>query len=297
VLTVLALLLVGVAIGQFRWLPDGASGLLDAVVIRFSLPALILAVLPQVDLDSTLVVPVVAAWGTTIVLATLVWVLTAPLHLDPRVRATMLLVVPLGNTSFLGFPAVEALLGPSHLPAAVVYDQLGTFLALVTFGTVVAGRFGAGPSPTLRSVLRRVVMFPPFVALVVAVVAMVAGGLPGPVAEVAEVLGATVTPLAMLAVGARIRFGGGAWRPGLLTLGLGLRMVLAPALVLSAAHAVDGAGIVWETAVLEAAMPPMVIAGVMAADADLDAELAARLVGVGVLLAMVTLPLWAALVT
>jgi malate permease and related proteins len=297
VLTVLALLLVGVAIGQFRWLPDGASGLLDAVVVRFSLPALILTVLPQVELESALMVPVAAAWGTIIVLAGLVWLLTAPLHLEPRTRATMLLVVPLGNTSFLGFPAVEALLGPSHLPAAVVYDQLGTFLALVTFGTVVAGRFGAGPAPTLRTVVRRVVTFPPFAALVVAVAAMAAGGLPQPVNEVAEVLAATVTPLAMLAVGARLRLGGGAWRPGLLTLGLGLRLVLAPALVLLAARVADAGGIVWETAVLEAAMPPMVIAGVMAADADLDAELAARLVGVGVLLAMVSLPIWAAVVT
>jgi malate permease and related proteins len=297
VLTVLALLLLGVAIGHFRWLPDGTSGLLDAVVVRFSLPALILAVLPQVELEAALVVPIVAAWGTTVVLAVLVWVLTAPLHLDPRVRATMLLVVPLGNTSFLGFPAVEALLGTSHLPAAVVYDQLGTFLALVTFGTVVAGRFGAGPAQTLRTVLRRVVTFPPFAALVVAVAATAAGGLPRPIAEVAEVLGATVTPLAMLAVGARLRFGGGPWQPGLLTLGLGLRMLLAPALVLLVARVLDAGGIVWEAAVLEAAMPPMVIAGVLAADADLDAELAARLVGVGVLIAMVSLPLWAALVT
>jgi malate permease and related proteins len=297
VLTVLALLLVGVAIGQFRWLPDGSSGLLDAVVVRFSLPALIVSVLPQVDLRADLLVPVIAAWGTTLVLAALVWLLTAPMHLEPVVRATLLLVVPLGNTSFLGFPAVEALLGPGHLPAAVVYDQLGTFLALVTFGSVVAGRAGAGPSPSVRAIVRRIVTFPPFAAMVVAAVALAVGGLPAPVADVADVLGATVTPLAMLAVGARLRFGGGAWRPGLLALGLGLRMVLAPGLVLLAALLLGGEGTVWEASILEAAMPPMVIAGVLAADAGLDAELASRLVGIGVLAAMVTLPLWTAIAT
>jgi malate permease and related proteins len=297
VLTVLVLLLVGVAIGQFRWLPDGAPRLLDAVVVRFSLPALILAVLPEVDLGAELAVPVLAAWGTTLLLAGLVWLLTIPLRLDPVVRATLLLVVPLGNTSFLGFPAVEALLGSSHLPAAVVYDQLGTFLALVTFGTVVAGRAGAGPSPTTRAVVRRIVTFPPFVAMVVAGIGLAVGGLPTPVVEVAEVLGATVTPLAMLAVGSRLQLTGGSWRPGLVSLGLVLRLVVAPAVVLGVAALVGGTGVVWETSVLEAAMPPMVIAGVMAADADLDAVLASRLVGVGVLVAMATLPLWAWLVT
>jgi malate permease and related proteins len=297
VLTVLALLLVGVAIGQFRWLPDGAPRLLDAVVVRFSLPALILAVLPEVDLGAELAVPVLAAWGTTLLLAGLVWSLTIPLRLDPVVRATLLLVVPLGNTSFLGFPAVEALLGSSHLPAAVVYDQLGTFLALVTFGTVVAGRAGAGPSPTARAVVRRIVTFPPFAAMVVAGIGLAVGGLPTPVVEVAEVLGATVTPLAMLAVGSRLQLTGGSWRPGLVSFGLVLRLVVAPAVVFGVAALVGGTGVVWETSVLEAAMPPMVIAGVMAADADLDAVLASRLVGVGVLVAMVTLPLWAWLVT
>jgi malate permease and related proteins len=297
VLTVLALLLLGVAIGQFRWLPEGTPRLLDAIVVRVSLPALILAVLPEIDVGAELAVPVLAAWGTTVLLAVLVWLLTAPLHLDPVVRATLLLVVPLGNTSFLGFPAVEALLGASHLPTAVVYDQLGSFLALVTFGTIVAGRAGAGPSPTVGAIVRRVVTFPPFAAMVVAGTSLAVGDLPAPVVDLAEVLGATVTPLAMLAVGSRLQLTGGSWQPGLLTLGLALRLGVAPAAVFAAATLTGGSGVVWETSVLEAAMPPMVIAGVLAAEARLDGVLASRLVGVGVLVSMATLPVWAALVT
>ncbi len=54
---------------------------------------------------------------------------------------------------------------------------------------------------------------------------------------------------------------------------------------------------VWETSVLEAAMPPMVTARVVAAAAGLDEELAAALVGVGLRCALVTVPLWAALLT
>lgn len=86
-LTVLALLLVGVGLGQLRGLPDGAGPVLDAVVIRVSLPALVLARVAR---------------------------------LDRRTTATLLVVVPRSNSSFLGFPAVEALLGADHLPAAVV---------------------------------------------------------------------------------------------------------------------------------------------------------------------------------
>ena len=56
-------------------------------------------------------------------------------------------------------------------------------------------------------------------------------------------------------------------------------------------------GLAWETSILEAAMPPMVTAGVLAAEAKLDAQLAAAMVGIGVIAGvLVVLPAWAGLV-
>ncbi|MTV25498.1 AEC family transporter [Nitriliruptoraceae bacterium ZYF776] len=294
VLTVLVLLLLGVALGQLRLLPDGAGSLLDTIVVRVALPGLILAVVPELEVGAEALVPVAAAWGSLALLAGAVWVLGRVADLDRRTLGTLLLVVPLANTGFLGYPAVEALLGTDHLADAIVYDQLGTFLALSTYAAVVAGRFGARATPTAGEMVRRVVTFPPFVALLVGGVALVAGGLPAPVAEVADRVGDTVTPLAMLAVGVRLRLQGDAWRPALLGGGLALRLVVAPAVVVAVALAVGGEGTAWTTSALQSGMPPMVLAGVMAAQAELDGELAARFVGVGVLASMVTLPAWAA---
>jgi malate permease and related proteins len=296
VLTVLVLLLVGVALGTFRLLPDGAGGLLDQLVIRLALPGLILAVVPELELGPQTVVPVLVAWGTVAVLAAAVWTWSRLARWDAITTGTLLLVVPLGNTSFLGFPAVEALLGADHLPAAVVYDQLGSFLALATYGGFIASRYGSGPAPQAGEVARRIVTFPPFVALVVAF-ALRPIGVPGPVHEVATQLGATVTPLAMLAVGLRLRLDRTGWRPGVMAGALGLRLLVAPALVLGVAVLLGASGTVWTTSILESAMPPMVVAGVLASQADLDGPLASRLVGVGVLVSMATLPAWAALLT
>jgi malate permease and related proteins len=296
VLTVLVLLLVGVALGQLRALPAGAGPVLDAVVIRIALPALILTVVPDITLAVDLAVPVVVAWGSVALVAGLVWAGSRATGLDPRTRATLLLVVPLANTSFLGFPAVEALLGTDHLPPAVIYDQLGSFLALAVYGSILVSRSGAAPVRPPGQVVRQVATFPPFLALVVAFVLLPVGGLPGPLAEVAEVAGGMVTPLAMLAVGLRLRLTGGpAWRPAVLASCLAVRMVVAPAVAYGATVLAGGSGPAWDASVLETAMPPMVVAAVLAADAGLDAELASRLVGVGVLVAMVTLPGWAAL--
>jgi malate permease and related proteins len=296
VLTVVVLLLVGVAMGNLRLLPDGSGALLDTLVIRVSLPGLILAVVPELTLGVEVAVPVLVAWGSTVVLAAVVWVWSRVARLDHVTTGTLLLVVPLANTSFLGFPAVEALLGADHLPPAVVYDQLGSFLALATYGAVVASRYGGGPRPRIPEVARRVVTFPPFVALVVAMASRPIG-IPGPLHEVAVQVGATVTPLAMLAVGIRLRLDRTGWRPAVMTGALALRLVLAPALVLAVATALGASGTVWTTSILETAMPPMVVAGVLASQAHLDGALASRLVGIGVVASMATLPAWAWLLT
>ena len=292
-LPVLGLLACGVLARRTDALPAGTAGVLDRLVIVLALPGLVLAKVPTLQLDASVLVPVGVAWGTLVLLIGLVAVLSRLLGWSRLTTGTMLLCVPLGNTSFLGFPAVEALLGPDHLGPAIVYDQLGSFLAVATWGTFVAARWGHGDAPTVAGVARRILTFPPFVALVVAVVARWTG-LPRPVEDVASLLGAMLTPLTMLAIGLRLRLPELTALPTVAT-GLGLRMVVAPAAVLGVAAWAGADGLVWEAATLEAAMPPMVTAGILAIDAGLDERLATALTGGGILVALVTLPTVAAI--
>ena len=298
-LTVLALLLLGVVAARLPAIPDRAPQTLDALVLWFALPGLILTEVPDLVLDASTAVPVAVAWGSLALLVVLVLLLSRARGWSARTTGTMLLVVPLGNTSFLGIPAVTALLGADHVGQALLYDQLGSFLALATWGTFVAARYGAGSSPTLGGTLRRIVTFPPFVALVAAFV-LRGVVLPGTADEVlfgvADRLGAMLVPLTMLAVGMRLRLPSawGTFEPMLL--GLVLRMAAAPAAAYGVMRLLDAGGMAWQTSIFEAAMPPMVTAGVVATAAGLDEELSSALVGVGVLAALVTLPFWAAVV-
>lgn len=276
-------------------LPDGAGRVLDAVVVRFSLPALVLAVVPGMPIDATAAVPFVVAWGTLALLAGAVLLISRLLHLDPTTRATLLIVVPLGNTSFLGFPAVQALLGADQLGYAVLYDQLGSFLAIATYASILAARLGTAANGPARPPWRRVMTFPPFLALLLALVLRPLG-VPAPVADLADALGATVTPLAMLAIGLRLDLDVWAHQPAALGAGLALRMLVAPGVVLAAFTLLGVSGDVYDVALLESAMPPMVTAAVIASEAGLDERLASSLAGIGVLAAMITLPLWTLLI-
>lgn len=294
-LVVLGLLACGAVAGRLRVLPDGTAEALDRFVIVLALPGIVLARVPELTLDAATLVPIAVAWVQLLVLVGLVLVASRVAGWSRAVTGTLLLCVPLGNTSFLGFPAVGALLGDEHVGYAIVYDQLGTFLALATWGTYVAARYGTGTTNDAAGVARRVVRFPPFVALLVALLLRTTG-VPEVVDGIAETLGASLTPLAMVAIGLRLRLPERAALGPLVT-GLGLRMLLAPALVLVGAAVLGGSGLAWETSALEAAMPPMVTAGVIAIAAGLDERLATALTGGGIIVAMATLPLVATFAT
>jgi hypothetical protein len=214
----------------------------------------------------------------------------------PRQTAgSLLLLAPLGNTSFLGFPMVTSLLGEAALPYAVIYDQLGSFLGLATWGSVVIALYGQGAErPTAAAVARKIATFPPFLALLAAL-ALRPLGYHQAVARLVDALAATLVPVVMVAVGCQLRVRVGRAAVGPLVAGLGLKLVAAPLAALALCRALGFEGPAAATAVLEAGMPPMISAGALALLAGLAPELSAALVGRGVLGSFVTLPALASL--
>jgi predicted permease len=267
-------------------------GPLDVAVISVTLPALILARLPDLELGSDLVVPVAAAWGCLALAAGAVLLGARRFGWSRATVGALLLVTPLGNTTFLGLPMVESLLGKPELSRALAFDQLGTFLALATYGSVVAARWGSGEGGW-GPVLGRLVRFPPFLA-VVASFGLRLVELPDGLDDALGSIGRLVGPLAMLALGLRFRVAASARARQAAIWCLSTKMLLLPLAVLAVAALAGGVDdLAWRASVLEAGMPPMVTAGVVAARADLDEELATTVIGIGLLVALVTIPLLA----
>lgn len=296
----LAVVLVCFAVGLVaqRVAPRAVAAVpwLDHAVLSVTLPALILAKLPELAVGADLVVPVGAAWGCVALAASLVLVGARRHGWDRRTTGALLLVTPLGNTTFLGLAMVESLLGKEELTRALAFDQLGSFLGLAVYGSFVAAHWGAGEGGW-RSVAERLLRFPPFVA-VVASFGLRLVELPDGLLDALGAVGRLVAPLAMLALGLRFRVVASAHGRQAVIWCLTTKMVVLPLAVLGVALA---AGVrrdpAWSASVLEAGMPPMVTAGVVAARAGLDEELATTVVGVGLLLALVTIPLLSLTVT
>jgi predicted permease len=289
--TVLALLVTGYVLRKFERLPDNAADVLNRIVIDVCVPATILRLVPKLHLQAELVVLVIVPWAMAGLAYVMVLALARPLGLNETNRAALFVATALGNTSFLGFPLCDALLGERAIPLAAVYDQLGSFLLLSTLAPVVLGSASNGPRPKPRELVRRVLLFPPLIALVVALLPLPHPAFLEPLFAAAA---SPLVPLAMLAVGLKLRLTPP--RPlRVLVTGLVAKLALFPAVAWALVRALGAPPLVTKVAVLETAMPTMITAGALMMTYDVAAELAAAFVGWGIVLSLVTVPAWSLL--
>ena len=107
-----------------------------------------------------------------------------------------------------------------------------------------------------------------------------------------ERLSGVLVMLVMLAVGLGIQLRLPRDEIAPLATGLALKLVLLPLLSLPVAWLLGMRGDVLQVGVLETAMPPMITAAALAITHGLAPRLAAAIVGYGIVLSLVTLPLW-----
>jgi len=289
-LATLLLLVFGMGLRRLRLVPDNAAQTLNLFVIYISLPALVLLKVPELQPSVELLVPFLMAWLMLAASAVLVLVLGRLLGFERQILGALLLVVPLGNTSFLGIPMVNAFFGSDGIPYAVLYDQLGSFLALASYGSLILAVYGSGERPTFGGILKKVLLFPAFIALVAAVLLRPVAWPPA-IAAMLGVIAASLVPVVMVAVGLqlRLKLQEGTLVP--LGVGLCLKLVAAPLLALLFCSLFGWQGFAARVSVFEAGMPPMVTAAALASLAGLAPEFTAAMVGYGILFSFTTLPL------
>ena len=282
-------LLIGVGLRRLPAFPPEAAVVLNNYVIYVPLPALVLLRIPGLTFSPELLTPALMPWAMLLASAAGVLAASRLLRWERGVTGSLLLLIPLGNTSFFGIPMVKAFFGDGGVPYAVIYDQLGSFPSLALYGSLVVAVYGSGTRPTARGVALRIATFPPFLALVLAL-ALRGVAFPAAVSDFLAALAATLVPVVMIAVGLQLSLRIRREEAAPLALGLAGKLVVAPALALLACRLLDLDGEAVRVAVFESGMPPMVSGGALAIMAGLAPSLSAALVGIGILASFVTLP-------
>lgn len=282
-----------VAIGYFFkvFKKDISESLID-FVIYFSLPALALVQIRKIDFNETIIDVIIISYITMFTAALLSYMIGKMLKLSKNVLATFMVVSIFGNTAFVGFSYTESLYGSSELVYALVYDQIGSFVALLTLGMVlIAWGSGKEEKMTLWQKIK-ILLTPPLQAILFAVLLRDVA-FPSYVEGILIKLEATLIPLVTMIVGMKLEIK--AFRSYFKEsiIALGIKMILVPFLMLIALYPFyDFSMTYMKVTFIEIAMPPMTMATVLAIRGGLNKDLAINALGLGILASFLIVPFW-----
>ncbi len=282
-----------VAMGYaFKVFKRDISDSLIEFVIYFSLPALALVKIRELKFDDIVLNIILISYIAMTISAIISFLVAKILKLDRKTLVTFMVVSTFGNTSFVGFSYVESLYSSNELSYALVYDQIGSFVALLTIGMVLIS-WGANKE-IKQSALQKIKMIltPPFVSILLAL--MLQGvEFPLYVENILKKLEMTLIPLVTIIVGMKLEIKGFKkyFKESMLV--LLIKMVLSPILLFGISYLFWDMNQTWlKVTLLEASMPPMTMAVLFAIRAGLNKDLAINSLGLGILVSFVLVPLW-----
>lgn len=286
-------LFLGIILQKVKRFPAHIYRVLNKIVIYFCLPALALYYIPKIKLDTHLLYPVGVAWIGFLVAFLFFNFLGYRYNWSRKLTGCLIMTAGFGNTSFLGFPIIQALYGEEGLKTAILVDQPGTFVVLSTLGVIVATLYSTG-SPNGFYIAKKIIVFPPFIAFLLACFMnffhfdfdqYLQIGL--------QMIGTTMTPVAMLSVGLQMHFDRNSQHWKFLRLGLLYKLILAPALIYFLyAVLFDQHSKIIQVSVMEAAMAPMISASIIATSRGLKPKLCSMMIGFGIPISFITLVFW-----
>ena len=278
---------IGYVFNQLRIFPVEAAAILNKFVIFISLPAMILLQIPKLTLSMDILIPVIIAWMVMALTAILTLFIASKFHFSKEVTGALMLVAVLTNSSFLGIPIINAYFGDEALPFILVYDQMGTFLALATYGIFVAAYYSNESEINMQIMAVKILTFPPFVSLVIALF-LIGTPFPDSILKVLQTLANTIVPLALVAVGLQLqlKLPGHEIQP--FAIALFIKLIMAPLIALAIVAMAGWTNLAASVSVMEAGMAPMVTAGAMASLSGLAPRLSSAIVGYGILISFFT---------
>lgn len=287
---ILFLMLLGFTLKKIKIFPEQTSQVLNMFIIYISLPAIIINEVPKITFSSEVLIPVFIAWSTTILGAISILILSKIFNWNRNTTGALLLVAVLGNTSFIGIPMVSHYFGEAGLPYVIIYDQVGTFLALSTYGAVVVAIYSDndGAKVSVQGILEKIFKFPPFISL------MIAFALNGvefhpDITKSLSTLGNTLIPLALISVGYNLQLKIPKKDMSPFILGIANKLILIPIFAFTIVYLFGFEGFITDVSILESAMGPMITAGVVASMAGLAPKLVSSILGYGIFISIITI--------
>jgi predicted permease len=266
---------------------------LTTFVYYLLLPAMVLDVLWTADIGMQSFQYTILGIGCIVFAMLCMWMIGTLFKFEDKRLGAMILAAAFPNVTYLGLPVLEQTFGSWARSVVIQMDLFATSPLLFTIGIMAVRHYGEDDSENPKSVLA-FLNAPPFWAAAIAVIFNL-DGLVAPVwfAGALQKLSAAVVPLMLFSLGLALNWKAVARRniPYVVPVVV-IKMLLMPIFAIFLAGYLPMEGKYKAAAVLDMAMPSMVLGLVFCDRYRLDSALYAMTVTVTTALSLITLPFW-----
>jgi len=280
-------LIFGYIFNNTSFFRQSIPNILNKLVIYISLPAMILLQIPKLEISSENMIPVIIAWIVILSSALLVLLVSRYYKFSKEIQGILLLLAPLGNTSFLGIPIIQSYYGDDAIPYVLIYDQFGSFLALATYGTFIVSYYSSSTHVSIKTIAKKLFTFPPFISLLLAF-SLVGVDYNKTLETILYILANTIVPFAVIAVGMQLQLilPKNDIKP--LSIALFIKIIISPIIAIVVCKLFNWEGEIANISIMESGMAPMITAGAMASLAGISPRLISAILGYGILFSFIT---------
>ena len=269
---------------------DNSKQLVD-FIIYFSLPAIVFSKIYPLSLDTKILWLILMFMGIIFFNLFLSYTIGKIMRLSRVTLATFMIMATFGNTSFIGFSYIDAFYGQDYIVYGVIYDIFGSFLLLVSVGMIII-TWGSGRKNSILNISKSIFLFPPMIIFFITIFAK-NFEVPKFIIYTSQNLGATLVPIAMIAIGMKLELKHIFSRLHIVTVAVVLKMLIVPIIILFTFKYFYGVDETWvKVTLIEVAMPPMTMAAVLAIKGGLDEKIAINSLVLGVIVSLFTITLF-----
>ena len=269
---------------------DNSKQLVD-FIIYFSLPAIVFSKIYPLSLDTKILWLILMFMGIIFFNLFLSYTIGKMMRLSRVTLATFMIMATFGNTSFIGFSYIDAFYGQDYIVYGVIYDIFGSFLLLVSVGMIII-TWGSGRKNSVLNISKSIFLFPPMIMFIITIFAK-NFEIPKFLIYTSTNLGATLVPIAMIAIGMKLELKHIFTKLHIVTVAVVLKMLIIPIIVLFVFKYFYGIDETWvKVTIIEVAIPPMTMAAVLAIKGGLDEKIAINSLVLGVIVSLFTITLF-----
>ncbi|RXG11986.1 hypothetical protein DSM03_10783 [Leeuwenhoekiella aestuarii] len=284
-----AFLLIGILCKKYSVTPKGLGGKLNKLLIHFFIPILTLRYLPEIEFSKKHIWLIISPWiiyGFSFLFFELINLFKP---IERKTRAVLIMTSGIGSISFAGFPIFEMFLGSKGLAMGIILSLAGTFVVCNTIG-VFTGFWYAQKQTSPAKLIKDIVVFPPFLAMVLAFILLFTNTkFADFINETLTILAKPFSFLALFTIGLNVSMKSVKRNKNFFLLGQSYKLIIAPLLVfLLFLFLGEHNTLVAKVCVLGAGLGSMNTIAIVAAELGLKPDLSFLMPGLGIPISILT---------